>query len=187
MAQRLRSDVPFQVISSHKSSWFKPLLKHDPDAPVLAANSPLPSDVDMLLHGHFVPPQRLVPSWQIVSHWLDLLSRATLRLDIDRATAEKLDFDLARAGVSSHLGLRTLWARAASLPLLPPPGNEIGYQRHLAAVELGEAWRGSIGALEGSTDLVTYVSDWLCQLPEWARDAEGAGRPAPDVFALVQP
>jgi hypothetical protein len=187
LADRLRLDVPFHVLTPYKQSWFKPLLKHDPGAPVLAADSPLPSDVDKLLHGHFVPPDRLVPSWQIVCHWLDRLSSANLRLEIDWATAERLDFDLARAGVASHFGLRTLWARDAALPLGPLPGSEVGYQRYAVAVELGEAWRASLGALEGSADLVEHVSDWLRQLPTWAGDAEGAGRPAPDVFAVTVP
>jgi hypothetical protein len=187
LADRLRADVPFHVVTPYKQSWFKPLLKRDPGAPLLAPDSPLPSDVDNLLHGHFVPPDRLVPSWQIVSHWLDRLSSANLRLEIDRSTAERLDFDLARAGVASHLGLRTLWARDAALPLRPPALSEVGYQRYAVAVELGEAWRASLGALEGSVDLVEHVSDWLRQLPTWAEDAEGAGRPAPDVFAVTLP
>lgn len=187
LAQRLRGDVPFEVVTPHKPSWFAPLLRRAPGAPVLAADSPLPSDVDKLLHGHFVPPDRLVPSWRIVSHWLDRLSAATLRLDFDRATSERLDFDLARAGVASHFALRTLWARDAALPLRPLGGSEVGYQRYAVAVELGEAWRASLGALEGSADLAEHVSDWLRQLPRWAEDAEGAGRPAPDVFAVTLP
>lgn len=187
MADTLRGDVPFHVLTPYKQSWFKPLLKQDPGAPVFASDSPLPSDVDRLLHGHFVAPDRLVPTWKIVNHWLDRLSSATLRLDIDRATSEKLDFDLARAGVASHFALRTLWARDASLPLQPLAGSHVGYQRYAVAVELGEAWRASIGALEGSVDLVEHVSDWLSQLPTWARNAEGAGRPAPDVFAVTLP
>jgi len=187
MADSLRRDVPFHVLTPYKPGWFKPLLKTDPGAPVLAPDSPLPSDVDKLLHGHFVQPDRLVASWQIVSHWLDRLSVANLRLDIDHATAERLDFDLARAGVASHFGLRTLWARDAALPLGAAAGSEVGYQRYAVAVELGVAWRASLGALEGSGDLVEHVSDWLRQLPTWAADAEGAGRPAPDVFAVTLP
>jgi hypothetical protein len=176
LADRLRADVPFQVLTPAKQSWFKPLLKRDPGAPLLAADSPLPSDVDKLLHGHFVPPDRLAPSWQIVGHWLDRL-----------AAAERLDFDLARAGVASHFGLRTLWARDAALPLRPLAGSEVGYQRYAVALELGEAWHASLPSLEGSADLVEHVSDWLRQLPTWAGDAEGAGRPAPDVFAVTLP
>jgi hypothetical protein len=185
VADKLRSDVPFHVLKPYKQSWFRPLLKRDPGAPVLAPDSPLPSDVDKLLHGHFVPPDRLVPSWQIVSHWLDSLSVSSLQLSVDHAAAEKLDFDLARAGMASHFALRTLWARDAALPLGPMTGSEIGYQRYAVAVELGKAWRASLGALEGSVELVQQVSDWLGQLPAWAEDAEGAGRPAPDVFAMT--
>ena len=187
MAERLRGDVPFHVLTPYKQSWFRPLLKHDPGAPVLAPDSPLPNDVDSLLHGRFVPPERLVPSWQIVVHWLDRLAAASLRLEIDRSTSERLDFDLARAGVASHFALRSLWGRDAALPLRPLAGSEVGYQRYAVALELGEAWRGSLASLEGSGDLVRHVSDWLCELPAWARDAEGAGRPAPDVFAMTLP
>lgn len=187
-AERLRADVAFHVVEPHRRrlfSAFGPLLKRDPAAPVLAPDSPLPSDVDAILHGHFVAPDRLPYCWQIVSHWLDGLSAATLSLSLDGKTLEALDFDLARAGVASHYALRTLWARDAALPLRPLPGSQVGYQRYAVASELCEAWRASIGALEGSEETVTKVVGWLDQLPTWARDAEGAGCPAPDVFAVV--
>jgi hypothetical protein len=184
-AASLRADVPFHVLTPYRPSHFLPFLKRDPGAPVLAADSPTPADVDSLLHGHFVPPERLAPSWEIVTHWLDRLAMGTLRLDVDHATREALDFDLARAGVSSHLALRTLWARDAALPLRPVPGGEVGYQRYAVAVEMGEAWRSSVVGLEGSVELVREVGEWLSLLPTWAGDAEGAGRPAPDVFAVA--
>ena len=187
LAEQLRSDVPFHVVAAYKPSRFNPFVKRDPGAPVLAPDSPLPSDVDMLLHGHFVPPERLSAAWQIVTHWLDRISTASLHLPIDRATSETLDFDLARAGVAAHLALRTLWARDAALPLRPVAGSQVGYQRYAVAVEMGDAWRESLGALEGSAELVRQVGDWLSQLPTWAEDAEGAGRPAPDVFAVSLP
>jgi hypothetical protein len=161
------------------------MFSRDPAAPVLAPDSPLPSDVDAILHGHFVAPDRLVPSWQIISHWLDGMSASTLRLGLDHAALDTLDFDLARAGVAAHYALRTLWARDAALPMRPLPGGEVGYQRYAVAVELFEAWRVSRPALEGSSDVVDQVVGWLQQLPTWARDAEGAGRPAPDVFAVA--
>lgn len=184
-AASLRADVPFHVLTPYRPSRFLPFLKRDPGAPVLAPESPTPGDVDSLLHGHFVRPERLVPSWEIVAHWLDRLAMGSLRLDVDHPTRERLDFDLARAGVSSHLALRTLWARDAALPLRPAPGTEVGYQRYAVAVEAGEAWRASIDSLEGSVELVRQVGEWLALLPSWAEDAEGAGRPAPDVFAVA--
>ncbi len=187
LADRLRSDVPFHVLTPYRPSRFLPFLKRDPGAPVLAADSPRPADVDNLLHGHFVPPDRLVASWQIATHWLDRIAVGALTLDLDRATRDSLDFDLARAGVASHLALRSLWGRDAALPLRPVPGSEVGYQRYAVAVELGEAWRDSIDALEGSAEVVREVSGWLTALPTWAEDAEGAGRPAPDVFAVTYP
>ncbi len=187
-ADRLRADVSFHVVQPHRRglfSAFGPLLKRDPAAPVLAPDSPLPSDVDAILHGHFVAPDRLPYCWQIVGHWLDGCSSGTLSLALDHATAESLDFDLARAGVASHYALRTLWARDAALPLRPLPGSQVGYQRYAVAAELREAWRASIGTLEGSEQTVAEVANWLEQLTAWAKDAEGAGRPAPDVFAVV--
>ena len=187
-ADHLRGDVAFHTVRPHRRGLFSglgPMFRKDPAAPVLAPDSPLPSDVDAILHGHFVPPDRLLPSWGIISHWLDGLSASTLRLDLDRAALDTLDFDLARAGVAAHHALRTLWARDAALPLRPLPGSEVGYQRYAVAVEVCEAWRASRAALEGSGDTVDQVVAWLEQLPTWARDAEGAGRPAPDVFAVA--
>lgn len=187
-AERLRADVAFRVVEPHRRGLFSglgPMLKRDPAAPVLAPDSPLPSDVDAILHGHFVGPDRLPYSWRILTHWLDGLSASRLSLSLDHVTSQALDFDLARAGVASHYALRTLWARDAALPLRPLPGSEVGYQRYAVATELCEAWRASIGTLEGSEETVTKVVGWLDQLPTWARDAEGAGLPAPDVFAVA--
>lgn len=185
-AVRLRDDVPYVTVTPHRPGRFHPFLRHDPGAPVLAPDSPLPSDVDRLLHGHFVPPDRLVTSWHIVGHWLDSMAAGSTMLAFDRAAVDRLDFDLARAGVASHFGLKTLWARDASLPLRSPQGAEVGYQRYAVATELGQAWRASLASLEGSADAARQVSDWLAMLPQWARDAEGAGRPAPDVFAVAE-
>ena len=187
-ADHLRANVAFHTVRPHKRGLFSglgPMFSRDPAAPVLAPDSPLPSDVDAILHGHFVAPDRLVPSWGIISHWLDGMAASTLRLDLGHGALDTLDFDLARAGLAAHHALRTLWARDAALPLRPLPGSQVGYQRYAVAVELCEAWRASRESLDGSGDVVDQVVGWLDQLPTWARNAEGAGLPAPDVFAVA--
>ena len=124
VADKLRSDVPFHVLKPYKQSWFWPLLKRDPGAPVLAPDSPLPSDVDNLLHGHFVPPDNLVPSWQIVSHWLDVARHPRCSsASTTRPRKARLSTSRGRA-LASHFALPTWRARdAALLPLGPMTGS----------------------------------------------------------------
>src|SRR5476649_599388 len=52
VADKLRSDVPFHVLKPYKQSWFRPLLKHDPGAPVLAPDSPRSEEHTSELQSH---------------------------------------------------------------------------------------------------------------------------------------
>ncbi|MDO5287248.1 MAG: hypothetical protein Q4G45_10595 [Actinomycetia bacterium] len=162
-----------------------PLLRRAPEAPVVPPDQPTRADAEALLQGHFVAPARLPAAWALLTRWLSEMAWGELGLALDREQVRRVDFDLARAGVSAHYSVRHLWSRDASLPLQAAPGSEVGYLRHQNAVELGQAWDEGLPELEGdSRSTVETVVDWLGQLPGWAEQA--GQRPVPDLFAVAQ-
>lgn len=94
---------------------------------------PLAGDVDALLAGEFIPPERLPQAWQLFSVLLDELAHTSATLSCTDFDA--IEFDLARNGLSSEFSLRRLAEREVGVPLRPLPGQVFGYSRHLQAVE----------------------------------------------------
>ncbi len=161
-----------------------PLLRRAPDAPVLPYAAPTPADADTMLSGRHVSPLRLEASWVLLRHWLDALAWGTVSLPLSDHDLDGLDFDLARAGVVSHHGVRRLWSRDARL-LRPLAGMEVGYLRHDNAVALGDDWRAALARLDtDATGAATEVADFLARLSPWADEAAQVGRPVPDVVTV---
>ena len=141
------------------------------------ARGPLTGDVDALLAGGFIPPERLVPSWRVFSVWLDALSRTSTTLTFD--DFDDIEFDLARNGLSSDFSLRQLAEREVSVPLRPLPGQVLGYSRHLHAVETRTALLQMRAnppdhtSLEPETDaLVGTLLEFLGQVAEAGGDTD---------------
>lgn len=163
-----------------------PLLRRASDAPVIPADQPTRADAEALLKGSFIVPNRLPAAWALVTRWVGEQAWGALEVRLDR---DRVDFDLARAGVSAHYSVSHLWHRDASLPLRPGPREEVGYLRHQNAVELAAAWAEGLAELdegESRRDVQTIV-DWLDQMPGWADSALARQRPVPDLFALAGP
>lgn len=109
-----------------------PLRRRAP-ATEVDASAPLAGDVEALLAGGYVPPERQRQGWQLLVHWLEELSVAAETLVVDDLDAR--EFDLACAGLASDHSLRQLAGRQLGLPLRPPPGALVGYAKHDHAVE----------------------------------------------------
>ena len=89
---------------------------------------PQPGDVDALLGGGHVSADRLPQSWRLLIAWLESISaqhQSVILQDFDR-----IEFDLARAGLPSDFSLRNLAARDLGTPLQPLPGQIVGYSKH---------------------------------------------------------
>lgn len=187
--ERLLAEVPtVDQPSDHRHSRrgkLGPLLRRSPQAPVVPAGQPTRQDAEVLLHGHYVPPERLSVTWLLFERWLNLFAASTLVIPGDQSVWDRLDFDLARAGLSSRYGVRHFWARDASLPLRPQLGTTVGYQRNADVLELQEAWTQVFPEVDpGSRELAGMILGWLDGFAQWTPDAEQAGRPAPDLFAV---
>ncbi len=162
-----------------------PLFRKAPDAPVLTPGAPTLADAMDLTQGRFVSAPRLAPSWALVRRWLDALAWDSAHWDLTDRELDALDFDLARAGVVSHHGVRHLWGRDARLTLRALPGTQVGYLRHDAALALAEDWARAVPQLDvGSSRTVTEAVSFLERLRSYGETATGAGRPTPDVVTL---
>lgn len=140
LASRLREAAAarFAKPAPTRHRWFGPVLKRDPEF-TLDATAPSKDDVDNLLHGAFVPPERLAPSWTLLISWLEELSIAVERVGWDPGRSDDMEFDLSRAGLNSDYALRNLAERDLGITLRPLPGQIAGYAKHVQARETFEA------------------------------------------------
>ncbi len=162
-----------------------PLLRRAPEAPVLDLSTPTVADAQHLAQGRYVTESRLAPSWQLLQRWLNDLAWSTAAWELDDRELNALDFDLARAGVTSQHAVRHLWSRDARLSLRALPGTEVGYLRRDAALALAEDWSRALPQVAPeSARTVTEIAAYVASLGPLADTASGAGRPAPDVFTL---
>lgn len=89
---------------------------------------PQPGDVDALLAGGYVPPDRLLQCWQLLVLWLESISAQHRTVTLDGF--DRIEFDLARAGLPSDFSLRNLASRDLGTPLHPLPDQIVGYSKH---------------------------------------------------------
>ncbi len=101
--------------------------------------TPLSRDVDAMLSGGHIAPDRLPQCWQLLLLWLDDL--AARRLDLTLDGLESVEFDLARAGLGSTFSLRSLASRELGISLHPLPGQIAGYSKHGHVVEVSRRLR----------------------------------------------
>lgn len=149
-----------------------PLFKRAPHTEV-DPRAPLAADIDALLAGEFIPPERLVPSWQAFSVWLDELAHASTTLTVD--AVDDVEFDLARNGLSSEFSLRRLAEREVGVPLRPLPGQLFGYSRHLQAVETRSALEAMQAHPQDQTSLEPATLAVIGRLLQFLGAVVGAG------------
>lgn len=136
LADRLRAAAAarFSSQTPKRRQWMRPLMRRDPAFRVDPA-APSSHDVEALLAGGFIAPDRVGPSWVVLIGWLEELSAASRRTPWDEAAFERAEWNLARAGLNSDYSLRSLGDRDLGIPLRPLPGQVAGYAKHVHAVE----------------------------------------------------
>lgn len=164
-----------------------PLFARAVDAPVTRPDQPTRADVDTLLSGRFVAPDRLPATWTLLEAWLEALAWGTWSTELDETALAEIDFDLARAGVPARYGVRDLMQGMLGLALHPSPGLVAGYCRLAHALATADAWRAAEPALVPPTaDLVRQLTPWLESFGVWADRAGDAGRPQPDLVSVFR-
>lgn len=142
----------------------------------ITAGQPRTTDIDVLLAGGHVPPQRLQASWKILLVWLNELSRVATTVNV--TDFDQVEFDLARIGLSSNFSLRSLAERELGIPLRPIPGQRVGYSRGLHASETLSAVRDVLAHRRDDvappSEATSRIVDALLELLEPVASAGGA-------------
>lgn len=142
LADRLRASAAarFQRPQASHRRWLRPLLRRDPELEV-ERDTPSAEDVSALLAGAHIPPDRVAASWRLLLGWVEELAVRSARVPWDRAAFDRLEWNLARAGLNSDYSLRRLADRDLGIPLHPMPDQVAGYAKHVHAVETRDALR----------------------------------------------
>ena len=163
-----------------------PIFRRLPAAVVLSPTQPEPHDVEVLLSGGHVRPERTGATWRVLETFVCDLAWDSTKLPLTPPSLDELDFALARGGVRSSVGLRHLLDTTTALRLMPVPGLTVGWHRHETALAMAAAYRVAAPQLETPEhrELVTALASWLDGFVPWARAAAGCERPAPDLIGF---
>lgn len=140
LAERLRAVAAerFAEPKPPRRSWFGPLMRRDP-ATEVDPSRPLRTDVDALLTGAYIGPDRTAQGWRILHAWMEELSAAHRSIAWDAEAFDRIEWDLAKCGLNSDYSLRSLAERQLGSPLRPLPGQVVGYAKRIHALEaIGE-------------------------------------------------
>jgi len=148
---------------------------------------PTNDDVEALLTGRFVRPDRLAPSWRVVELWIEAMALGRHRVDLKETEMDALDFDLAKAGVSPSLGLRALVAHPWGVLLGHAPGLVAGYVTGAHVDAMRDAWAGAVDELdEAHQERVRTFVAWLADFPGWREAAAAQHRPLPGLVTILR-
>lgn len=163
-----------------------PLFKRVPATPVISPTQPEPADVDALLAGAYIPPERMGATWRLLEVLVSGIAWGSTRVGLDRQALDDLDFALARGGVSSAVGLRHLLNTTTSLNLIPVQGLTVGWHPHEKALAMAGVYRSALPQIktEEQRDLVNALATWLDGFIPWAQVASSLGRPVPDLIGF---
>ena len=181
-----RSFAPPAVESRGLLSKLGPIFRRVPAAPVISPTQPEPQDVEVLLAGAYVPPERVGATWRLLEALVQGISWGSTRMSLDAHELNTLDFALARAGVSTSVGLRHLLNTSTSLTLLPVDGLTAGWHQHQTALAMAGAYRAAMPQLEveAQREMIGSLATWLDGFVPWAAVSASLGRPVPDLVGF---
>jgi hypothetical protein len=163
-----------------------PIFRKVPATPVISPTQPEPQDVEVLLAGAYIPPDRMGATWRLLETLVQGTSWGSTRMRLTEAELNDLDFALARGGVSAAVGIRHLLNNKTDLNLIPVTGLTVGWHRHDKALAMNEAYR--LAMREIKTDeqraMISALTVWLDSFVPWAQVAASLGRPVPDLIGF---
>ena len=163
-----------------------PIFRRHPATQVISPTQPEPADVEMLLNGAYVPPERTGAAWRLLEIFVADMAWGSTRMSLTVQSLDDLDFALARGGVSSSVGLRHLLDTTASLPLVPVQGLTVGWHRYETALAMAGAYRSAMPQIPTAEqqEMTSALADWLDGFVPWAQVSTSLGRPVPDLVAF---
>ena len=163
-----------------------PIFRRVPAAPVISPTQPEPRDLEVLLAGAYVLPERTGATWRLLETLVQAAAWGSTRMPLDSHALDDLDFALARGGVSAAVGLRHLLSNSLSLPLLPVGGLTVGWHPYQKVLAMNEAYRGALDQIrtEEQRGMVAALTVWLDSFRPWAQVAGSLNRPVPDLVGF---
>lgn len=163
-----------------------PIFRRPPASDVISPTQPEPADVEMLLNGAYVPPQRAGAAWRLLEIFVATMAWGSTRMSLTAQSLDDLDFALARGGVSASVGLRHLLDTTASLPLVPVQGLTVGCHRYETALAMAGAYRSAMPQIptQEQQEMTAALADWLDGFVPWAQVSASLGRPVPDLVGF---
>lgn len=163
-----------------------PIFRKVPDAPVLSPTQPVPRDVDVLLAGAYVSPDRSGATWRLLETLVSGMAWGSTRMDLTPQALDDLDFALARGGVSAAVGLRHLLQSTTSVNLVGVSGLTVGWHRYDKALAMAGAYRAAMPQIKTveQQEIVAGLVAWLDGFIHWSQVAVNLGRPVPDLVGF---
>lgn len=161
-----------------------PLFRRDPRLEV-DPRRPTGADIDALLTGRFIAPDRLGAAWQVLELWFAEIGWGDASWDLDPAGFDAVEFALARAGLPSPYALGKLMALDARLPIVPSATTSCGYAKNSHVLRTAQALSVVMSDLaDEHGDFAGEVLRFLNRFEQWGTAAAEAGRPAPDLLVV---
>lgn len=163
-----------------------PIFRRAPDAPVLSPTDPEPRDVDVLLAGAYIAPDRMGASWRVLEALVQYRCWGSTRLPLTSQSLDDLDFALARGGVAAAVGVGHLLTSSTNVRLIPVQGLTVGWHRYDKALAMAGAYRAAIHEIktDEQRELVGSLVMWLDGFIPWSEVAARIGRPVPDLVGF---
>jgi hypothetical protein len=163
-----------------------PIFKRVPATPLIPPTQPEPHDVEVLLAGAYVPPDRTGATWRLLETLVQGIAWGSTRMSLTAQGLDDLDFALARGGASASVGLRHLLNSSLSLNLVPVSGMTVGWQPHQNAVAMAQAYRSAMPGIKTDEQrgMINSLTVWLDGFAPWAQVAASLGRPVPDLVGF---
>jgi len=163
-----------------------PIFRRPPAAPVISPTQPEPQDVEVLLAGAYVRPERTGATWRVLETLVAGMAWGSTRMSLTSESLDDLDFALARGGVSAAVGLRHLLDTSAGLRLVPVHGLTLGYHPYATALAMAGAYRAAMAQLKTpeQQQLTGALAAWLDGFVPWSQMATASGRPVPDLLGF---
>lgn len=163
-----------------------PIFKRPPAALVVSPTQPAPHDVEVLLAGAYVPPERTGATWRVLEILVQGYAWGSTSMSLDQQSMDDLDFALARGGVSAAVGLRHLLSSTTSVNLLAVQGLTVGWHPHEKALAMAGAYRAAMPQVKTreQQEVVAALVTWMDGFVHWAQLAVSQGRPVPDLVGF---
>lgn len=186
VAHRLLAPTPEARRAGGLIEKLGPIFRRPPAARVVSPTQPVPQDVEVLLAGAYVPPERTGATWRVLETLVQGTAWASTLMSLTPASLDDLDFALARGGVSAAVGLRHLLSTPTSLNLVPVQALTVGYHPYDKALAMAGAYREAIPEIKTreQQELITALVAWLDGFGGWAELAASRNRPVPDLLGF---